>query len=126
MYLHSPIELLKCSNCGEIAYLPGDTKKVDHAVEATIRALTIGFINSITKRYDCSQIVLAAHVGVTPEYISQLKAGSRSPGFQTFNILKVLQENEQAFRISDPAFDLEKIVSQADEDNLTVAYQKLA
>ena len=126
MLTHEPIELLRCSSCGEVAYRPGETKKVDHALEATIRGLTIGFIHTILERERCSQIVLASRLGVTPEYISQLKAGSRTAGFQTFNMLKILAESKSAFPISDPEFDLKRIVSNADQRYYAEALKKLA
>lgn len=126
MLVHSPIDLLKCSNCSEVGYLPGDTKKVDLAVEATIRGLTIGFINTILEREHCTQISLAGRIGVTPEYVSQLKSGGRTPSFQTFNMLKILSEFASAFRVSDPIFELEKMVAESGKDNFDEALKKLA
>lgn len=126
MLSHVPLDLLKCGNCGELGYLPSDTKKIDHAVEATIRGLIVSFIHVILKRERCSQIVLASRLGVTPEYISQLKSGSRTPSFQAFNMLKILAESKSAFPISDPTFQLEKIVSESDKRYYDEAFKKLA
>ena len=88
MILLQPLELLKCSSCGELGYRPKDTENIDRSIEATIRTLTGSLINAIIDREGCSQIVLSKHIGVTPEYLSGLKSGSRTPGFQTFNLLK--------------------------------------
>lgn len=126
MFAHEPIELFKCSNCGEVGYRPGDTPKIDRAVETTIRGLTIGFIHTIIVREKCSQIVLAERIGVTPEYISQLKSGSRTPSFQAFNMLKILSEFALAFPVSDPVFELEKIVAESDKHYFDEAEKKLA
>ena len=126
MFLLQPLDLLKCKNCDEIAYRPKDAEKIDRAIEATIRTLTGGFINAILEREKCSQIILSMHIGVTEAYLSFLKNGSRTPGFQTFNILKILAEDPSAFKISDPVFELEKMVSNSDLESYETVLKKLA
>ncbi len=126
MYVLVPIKLLKCSSCGEVALRPDDPQSVDRSVEASIRTLAGGFISSIIGRERCSQINLAGRIGVTPEYLSGLKSGSRTPSFQTFNILKILSENPSAFKISDPIFELENIVAASDVKSYATTLKKLA
>jgi DNA-binding transcriptional regulator YiaG len=124
--LFHPVELLKCSSCGEIGYRPKDTKEIDRATEATIRTLTGAFISAILAREGCSQIILAQRIGVTPEYLSGLKSGSRTPGFQTFNILKIFAEDRPAFQISDPTFEVKQAVSDSDAESYEIVLKKLA
>jgi len=124
--LIEPLELLACSNCGEIGRQPGDAKIVDRATEATIRALTGMFIENIIAREKCSQLVLAKRVGITPEYLSGIKTGTRTPGFQTYNILKILSENASAFKISDPQFHIDKIIAELPIESYHQALKKLA
>jgi|GEM_PF-2067379 len=124
--LVNPIELLKCQNCGEHGLRPGDAKNVDHAIEASIRAYSKEMVETILAREECSQIDLAARTGITPEYLSGLKTGSRTPGFQTFNILKMLASDRKAFEISDPMGELLEELSSSAKDNYDEMLQKLA
>ena len=126
VHLLEPIELLKCSHCGEIGYRPNDTGIIDRSVEATIRTIAGKFIETIISREECSQILLAARVGITPEYLSGIKTGTRTPGFQTFNILKILAENPTAFVISDPLFQSDDIVSEPPLESYKAVLKKLA
>jgi len=102
VYLTSPISLLQCNACGETMRLPGDSEKIDHAVEESLRHYTQFFIAKILERENCKQIELAARLGVSPEYLSSLKAGNRTPSFQTFNFLRTLAMNEGAFQVAAP------------------------
>jgi hypothetical protein len=102
VYLASPIQLHQCNACGETMRLPGDSEKVDHAVEESLRGYRQFFISKILERENCKQIDLAARLGVSPEYLSSLKAGSKIPSFQTFNFLRTLAMNEGAFQVAAP------------------------
>jgi transcriptional regulator with XRE-family HTH domain len=83
--------------------LPGDAQKFDQAIEETITLQSRRFIDQIIARENCRQIDLAAVLGVTPEHLSAIKRGSRIPSFQTFNFLKTLALDKNAFKIADPA-----------------------
>jgi hypothetical protein len=121
-----PVELLKCRECGEHGLKPGDAKKLDHAIEASIRAYSKEMVETILAREECSQIDLAARAGITPEYLSGLKTGSRTSGFQTFNILKMLASDPKAFEISDPKVALLDELTSSAKDNYEEMLQKLA
>lgn len=124
--LLEPIELLKCTNCNEIGFRPKDGGAVDHAAEATIRSLTGKLITTILERENCSQLILAERVGITPEYLSGIKTGTRTPGFQTFNILKIFAEEHSAFAISDPTFTNEELFSDIPVESYREVLRKLA
>lgn len=98
-----PIQVLTCSKCGNEMSLPGDSKKLDRAIEEAITLQSQRFIEQIIAREHCRQIDLAAILGVTPEHLSAIKGGGRIPSFQTFNFLKTLALDEHAFKIADPA-----------------------
>lgn len=120
------VELLKCPHCGEHGLRPGDSKALDHAIEASIRAYAKEMVEAILAREECSQIELAARAGVTPEYLSGLKTGSRTPGFQTFNILKMLASDPRAYEISDPMAGLLEELTSSAKDNYDEMFKKLA
>lgn len=124
--LVAAIELLKCSSCGETGLRPNDSDRIDRAVEASIRVISRVLVDSILSREACSQIALAARIGVTPEYLSGIKNGLRTPGFQTFNMLKILAEGHDAFLAADPLFQLEEFSSQASIEDYEEALKKLA
>lgn len=111
--LVQPIELLKCSQCGEHGLRAGDSKLLDKAVEASIRTYAKEWIEMVLTREECSQVELAGHVGITPEYLSWVKNGVRTPAFQTFNMLKTLASDPRAFVISDP---LKEMIECIEED----------
>jgi transcriptional regulator with XRE-family HTH domain len=82
--------------------MPGDAEKLDRAIEETITFQSAKFIDQIITREHCRQMDLAAILGVTPEHLSAIKNGARIPSFQTFNFLKTLALDENAFRVADP------------------------
>ena len=84
------IDLLTCENCGNVGLLPGDSKKLDLALEESIRKQSKLLIETILANYGCEQKQLAGHVGITPEHLSQIKNGKMLPSFQTFNFLKTI------------------------------------
>jgi len=106
IYLVRPFKMDQCQVCGETMGPVGEGEKIDRAIEESIRAQVRLFIDKITKREKCKQIDLAERLGVTPEYLSALKTGAKIPAFQTFNFLKVLAVNEQAFQLANPAAKL--------------------
>jgi hypothetical protein len=48
------------------------------------------------------QTTLSERLGVTPEYLSEIKSGRKLPSFQTYNFLKVLAMDKEAYNLSDP------------------------
>ena len=102
VYLSTPLLLAQCDACGEIMQGPGDSEKIDQAVEESLRGYTRRLIAKILERENCKQTELAARLGISPEYLSLLKTESKTPSFQTFNFLRTLAVNEGAFQIADP------------------------
>gem|GEM_PF-6006714 len=70
-------------------------------------------VETILTREECSQIDLAARAGITP-------------GFQTFNILKMMASDPKAFQISDPSTGLLEELTSSTKDNYEEMLQKLA
>lgn len=98
----------RCQNCGNFIYKVGDAEILDGLIEASIRDQTKQFINLVLGREKCEQKELALHIGVTPEYLSNLKQG-RIPGFQTYNFLKTLaMSGHKTFEVSRPDYNVVK------------------
>jgi DNA-binding transcriptional regulator YiaG len=106
VYLVKPFETNQCQVCNETMGPAGEGEKMDQAIEDSIRTQVNLFITKILEREHCKQVDLAERIGVTPEYLSALKSGARIPAFQTFNFLKVLAVNEQAFKLASPSAKL--------------------
>lgn len=104
--LVKPLDLLRCATCGEHGLRPGDSSQLDKAIEASIRTYAKEWIEMILAREECSQVELATRVGITPEYLSWVKNGARTPAFQTFNMLKTFASDPRAFLISDPFMEM--------------------
>jgi hypothetical protein len=102
VYLVAPVELSQCNACGELMRFPNDSEKIDAAIEASLKEYTQFYMAKVLDREKCKQIELAARLGVSPEYLSSLKAGAKIPSFQTFNFLRTLAMNEGAFQVADP------------------------
>ena len=80
----------------------GEGALIDKAIEESVRTQVFKFIEIIIQREKCAQGDLAQRLGVTPQYLSAIKSGSKLPGYQTFNFLKILAANAQAFRLASP------------------------
>lgn len=103
IYLNTPVELHQCDVCGEHLGRAGEGAMIDRAIEQSIRSQARNFIETIIDRENCTQVDLAERVGVTPEFLSNVKNGTKLPGFQTFNFLKVLALDERAFKVASPS-----------------------
>lgn len=98
------LRLAQCQNCGEVMLSVGDTKKLDALLEDSIKLQINQFIDSVMTREKCKQSDVAAHIGVSPEYLSEIKSGRKLPKFQTFNFLKTLAFEPGSFAVSDPTY----------------------
>ena len=100
-----PMQLLRCQNCGEHGLRPGEAAALDRAIEESIKIYTHGLIETILLREECSQVALATRLGVTQEYISYLKNGTKLPSYQTFNLLRLVALVRGSFRALDDTID---------------------
>jgi hypothetical protein len=100
--LTEPAQLLQCQNCGELILSVADIKKLDTLLETSIVNQINRFIETIVTRENCKQSDVAVHLGVSPEYLSEIKSGRKLPKFQTFNFLKTLAIEPGSFAASDP------------------------
>ncbi len=96
------IPILKCSACNETIISLAAGLKIDQLVEQSVCENVKKYIHKIIEREDTLQIDLSIRLGVTPEYLSEIKSGRKIPSFQTYNFLKVLALDKKAYRISDP------------------------
>jgi hypothetical protein len=94
----------QCQDCGEVLLNLHDTKKLDALLEESITLQINQFIDTVMNREKCKQSDVAAHIGVSPEYLSEIKSGRKLPKFQTFNFLKTLACDPSSFAVSDPAY----------------------
>jgi hypothetical protein len=97
-------KFLQCQKCGETILSVSDTKKMDSLLEESITLQINHFIDTVMTRENCKQSDVAAHIGVSPEYLSEIKSGRKIPKFQTFNFLKTLACEPSSFAVSDPAY----------------------
>ena len=108
--LLKPLDLFKCSACGEIGLLAVEASKVDNAAESTLKAVTTHLIEKILAEQGCTQMELASRLGITDTHLSNLKNGGKIIGFQTFNFLKTLALGEDAFEKASPTIPLKKLI----------------
>lgn len=107
--LSEPFEWLKCHDCGEIILNASQSHQLDVMIEKSITKYIRYFIQHTIEREKCEQKEIASHIGVSPEYLSEIKSGRKIPSFQTFNFLKILALNERSFSVSAPDFSDWKI-----------------
>ena len=100
--LSEGIDMLKCADCGETMMPASLGSKLDEAISESISMQVRNFISQIIDREKAMQTELSQRLGVTPEYLSEIKSGRKVPSFQTFNFLKVLAQDKKAYAISDP------------------------
>lgn len=80
-----PVSGLKCESCGELILNATQGKDLDAKIEASIVEAVQSYLALILQREKCEQKDIAAHLGVSPEYLSEIKSGRKLPKFQTFN-----------------------------------------
>ena len=108
-YVTKDLELLVCHSCGNIIISGEDTKKVDTAVEASVRDQTAQFIDIIKSKGQISVEDLAGIIGVSYQYLSSLHTRNKTPSFQLWNLLKVMTISpNEMIRMLDPNFDIRK------------------
>lgn len=106
VFLSKRMEFLECDLCHELILSERDTEVLDKALRESISEQTKAFIEIILEREECTQTELANHLGISKEYLSEIKSGRTQAGFQTFNFLKTLALESRSFPVSDPHFDL--------------------
>lgn len=99
-----PLELNVCQECNNIITKAGESKLIDEAIEASISEQVRIAIAKIKDTQKCEQKDIATRLGVSPEYLSEIKSGRAMPSFQLFNFLKTLAFDEKAFQVSSPEF----------------------
>src|ERR1700730_10744944 len=70
VYLLKDLYVLECSQCQNLVLSSSDIDKLSDACEESIKTMTRIFIDKIIEREQCSQNDLAAHVGITPQYLA--------------------------------------------------------
>lgn len=96
--------LMTCKDCNEVVFSASQGKLIDELVLKSINSQINLFIKMIIHREKCEQKEIAEHIGVSPEYLSEIKSGRKTPKFQTFNFLKTIAYDEKSFKISSPSF----------------------
>jgi len=96
--------LMVCKDCGEVIFTASQGKMIDDLIERSINSQINLFLKMIMGRERCEQKLIAEHLGVSPEYLSEIKSGRKTPKFQTFNFLKTLALDENSFKVSSPHF----------------------
>lgn len=105
VFLSKDYEVLQCKICRNLILSDSDVKRLNEVILKTIIEDTKYFIEVILSRENCKQSELATHLGVSQEYLSEIKSGRKQPGFQTYNFLKTLAVEQRSFVVSDPKFD---------------------
>ena len=108
--LDDKAHFLRCQKCGELIFSANQSKALDELTKKSINQQVILFIDKIIGREKCNQGELSQHLGVTQEYLSEIKSGRKTPSFQNFNFLQTLAINETSYDVSDPKFDVLKRV----------------
>ena len=104
--LVSEFKALECKICHNLILSAADTARLDETLIESINSTTKKFIEMTVEKAACSQVEVAAHLGVTKEYLSEIKSGRKQPSFQIFNFLKTIALGNDAFVISSPKFDI--------------------
>ena len=106
--LVKPIDGFRCTDCGEFILNASQAKALDTKVTDAIIEQVQSFIAAIIKRESCEQKQIASHIGVSPEYLSEIKSGRKIPKFQTFNFLKTLALDANSYKVSSPTYQSDK------------------
>jgi len=102
VFLNDSIPMPACQDCQESILSLDVGPKIDKLIESSITSHVQTFIRSIIEREGTMQTTLSERLGVTPEYLSEIKSGRKLPSFQTYNFLKILALDKKAYSLSDP------------------------
>jgi DNA-binding transcriptional regulator YiaG len=108
-YLTKDLRLLVCGNCANYAIDDDDADQIDLAMDASVRDQTSQFIDVIKSKANITAMKLASLVGITPEYLSMIYNGKRTPSFQVWNLLKLVATDPVKLTAElDPGWDIRK------------------
>jgi len=102
-----PLNLIVCQDCQNIIQKAGEGKLIDEAIVKSISEQIRVAISNIKSQHKCEQKEIALRLGVTPEYLSEVKSGRAIPSFQFFNFLKTMAVDEKAFTAASPAISID-------------------
>lgn len=105
--LNDDLILLECKECNETIVNGSELSKIDRAIEKSIAIMVQSYLEAILLREHCSQAAIADHLGLTEEYLSEIKSGRKTPKFGTFNFLKSMALSHEVFTASDPEVEVE-------------------
>lgn len=108
VFLSKDYKVLECAQCGNTVESGADVTNLSKLLQETVIEQTHTFIDMILIREGCKQTDLAAHLGVSPEHLSEIKSGRKQPSFQTYNFLKTLAFENRSFKVSDPQYNVLK------------------
>ena len=111
VYLTTSLMEYQCLDCKELITSSNSAKKFDDAINASITGQVKSFIDKILLRENVGQLELSQHLGLSPEYLSEIKSGRKIPKFQTFNFLKSMALDRIVFELSDPEYDISDEIS---------------
>lgn len=89
----------KCAACGELSASSSDLRKLDEHLEYSISSEMRGFVKTILANISITQKDFASKVGLSEQYISNLKKGVKFPSAQIFNFFKVMAETDTALDV---------------------------
>jgi DNA-binding transcriptional regulator YiaG len=104
VFLAGDLKVLECELCHNLILSGSDVKKLSTVLVQSVSKNTMTFIETVLMREKCTQVELATRLGVTPEYLSEIKSGRKQPSFQTYNFLKTLASDPKSFAVSDPNY----------------------
>ena len=109
VFLTQELELWVCGSCGSHAITPGDSQKIDKAIEESIRNQISQFLELIHSKSGQTYESIAQRLGYSSAYISSLKNGNKTPAFKLWNQLKSIAIAPQTeMEKLDPNYDIIK------------------
>jgi DNA-binding transcriptional regulator YiaG len=108
-YLTKDLSILVCAQCNNYAIAGDDAERMDLAMNASVCDQASQFIEVIKAKANITGIKLASLIGITPEYLSMISNGKRTPSFQVWNLLKIIATDPVKLTTElDPTWDIRK------------------
>lgn len=107
VFLTRELELWVCGSCGSHAITPGDSSKIDKAIEDSIRSQAGQFLEIIHSKSGQTYESIAHRLGYSSAYISSLKNNNKTPSFRLWNQLKSIAiAPKSELEKLDPDYDI--------------------
>lgn len=78
-----------CTSCGDFSIKRKDVGKFDEIISHSVTRVTVELLETIAEVTKASDRLIAKKIGITPQYMSEIKTGKKLPSSTLFSLIKL-------------------------------------